>query len=137
MQPEYDVVIVGAGAAGLSAAVYTTRAQMKTLVLEQLAAGGQLMLTSDIENYPGFPQGVLGPELTERMEEQARRFGTEIASDTVERLEMDASTKVVVGAERPYTAKAIVIAAGGEHNKLEVPGEDSLAGRGRLLLRNV
>ena len=130
MQPEYDVVIVGAGAAGLSAAIYTTRAQMKTLVLEQLASGGQLMLTSDIENYPGFPQGILGPELTERMEEQARRFGTELASDTVERLEMGESTKVVVGAERPYTAKTIIIAAGGEHNKLEVPGEDELAGRG-------
>ena len=130
MPAEYEVVIIGGGAAGLSAALYTVRAKLKTLVLEQLAAGGQLMLTSDIENYPGFPQGVLGPELTQRMEEQARRFGTEVEYDTVERLEVDKELKVVVGAERSYTAKAIIIAAGGEHNKLEVPGEEELAGRG-------
>jgi thioredoxin reductase (NADPH) len=130
MQTDYDVAIIGGGAAGLSAALYTVRAQLKTVVLEQLATGGQLMITSDIENYPGFPQGVLGPELTQRMEEQARRFGAEIAYDTVERLQVDKDPKVVVGSERPYTAKAVIIAAGGEHNKLGVPGEEELAGRG-------
>ena len=130
MSAEYDVIIIGGGAAGLSAALYTGRAQLKTLILEQLSPGGQLMLTSDIENYPGFPQGVLGPELTQRMEEQARRFGAEIEYDTVERLEVDKELKVAVGAERSHTAKTIIIAAGGEHNKLEVPGEENLAGRG-------
>jgi thioredoxin reductase (NADPH) len=130
MQPDYDVIIIGGGAAGLSAAVYTTRAQMKTLVIEQLATGGQLMLTSDIENYPGFPQGILGPELTQRMEEQARRFGAEFTYDTVEGLEVDKTPKVVVGSDQPYTGKAVIIAAGGAHNKLEVPGEDEFAGRG-------
>jgi len=130
MNPEYDVVIVGGGAAGLSAALYAVRAQLKTVVIEQLAPGGQLMLTSDIENYPGFPKGVLGPELTQLMEEQSRRFGTEIEYDTIERLETDGPVKVAVGAERSYSAKALIIATGGEHNKLEVPGEDELAGRG-------
>lgn len=130
MSIEYDVIIVGGGAAGLSAAVYTGRAQLKTLILEQLSPGGQLMLTSDIENYPGFPQGVLGPELTQRMEEQALRFGAEITYDTVEHLDLANESKTVFGAERQYTTKSIIIAAGGEHNKLEVPGEDDLAGRG-------
>ena len=130
MNAEYDVLIIGGGAAGLSAALYTTRAQLKTLVIEQLAPGGQLMLTSDIENYPGFPEGVLGPDLSQYMEKQAVRFGAMIDYDSIERLEIEGPVKAAVGAEGTYTAKALIVATGGEHNKLEVPGEDELAGRG-------
>jgi thioredoxin reductase (NADPH) len=130
MSTVYDVIIIGGGAAGLSAAVYTGRAQLKTLILEQLSPGGQLMLTSDIENYPGFPNGVLGPDLTQRMEEQALRFGAEIRYDTVENLDLRNESKVVLGAEGQYTTKSLIIATGGEHNKLEIPGEDDLVGRG-------
>jgi thioredoxin reductase (NADPH) len=130
MDAEYDVVIVSAGAAGLSAAIYTTRAQLKTLVMEQLAPGGQINLTSEIENYPGFPEGILGPELSQRIEAQARRFGAVIESDQIERIEVDGDVKVAVGMDGRYTAKALIIATGGEHNKLEVPGEEELAGRG-------
>ena len=130
MNAEYDVVIIGGGAAGLSAALYATRAQLKTLVIEQLAPGGQLMLTSDIENYPGFPEGVLGPDLSQYMEKQAVRFGAMIDYDSIERLEVEGPVKAAVGADGTYTAKALIVATGGEHNKLEVPGEDELAGRG-------
>jgi thioredoxin reductase (NADPH) len=130
MDTEYDVVIVGAGAAGLSAALYATRAQLKTLALEQLLPGGQITITAEIDNYPGFPEGIEGPELAQRMEAQARRFGAEIGSDTIERLEVEGDVKVAVGADRRYTARALIIATGGEHNKLEVPGEDELSGRG-------
>ena len=100
MNAEYDVVIIGGGAAGLSAALYTTRAQLKTLVIEQLAPGGQLMLTSDIENYPGFPEGVLGPDLSQYMEKQAVRFGTMIDYDSIERLEVEGPVKAAVGRRR-------------------------------------
>ena len=130
MKPEYDVIILGGGAAGLSAALYTVRAQLKTLVLEKLSLGGQIMLTSDIENYPGFPEGVLGPDLTVLMEKQVNRFGAEFAFDLVERIEVEEDTKVVVASERTYTAKTIIIGSGGEHNKLEIPGEDEFAGKG-------
>ena len=130
MNAEYDVVIIGGGAAGLSAALYATRAQLKTLVIEQLAPGGQLMLTSDIENYPGFPEGVLGPDLSQYMEKQAVRFGAMIEYDSIERLEVEGPVKAAVGADGTYTGKALIVATGGEHNKLEVPGEDELSGRG-------
>ena len=130
MKPEYDVIILGGGAAGLSAALYTVRAQLKTLVLEKLSVGGQIMLTSDIENYPGFPEGVLGPDLTVLMEKQVNRFGAEFAFDLVEKIEVEEDTKVVVASERTYTAKTIIIGSGGEHNKLEIPGEEEFAGKG-------
>lgn len=130
MDAEYDVVIVGAGAAGLSAALYATRAQLKTLAVEQLLPGGQITITAEIDNYPGFPEGIEGPELARRMEAQALRFGAEIGSDTIERLEVEGDVKVAVGADRRYTARALIIATGGEHNKLEVPGEEELSGRG-------
>ncbi len=130
MKTDYDVVIIGGGAAGLSAALYTARAQLRTVVIEQLATGGQLMITSDIENYPGFPEGVLGPELSQMMTNQATRFGVEIEYDSILNLKVDDPIKSAVGADRTYTAKAMIIATGGEHNKLEVPGEEELSGRG-------
>ena len=130
MAAEYDVVIIGGGAAGLSAAIYATRAQMKTLIVEQLAPGGQILNTSDIENYPGFPDGVLGPDIGLLMHKQSENTGTLFAFDTVIDLKVDGEVKVVVGEEREYTTKTIIITTGGEHNKLGVPGEEEFAGRG-------
>ena len=127
---DYDVVVIGGGAAGLSAGLYSARAQLKTLVLEQLGCGGQILLTDVIENYPGFPDGITGPELSQLYERQATKFGAEIEYDVVEKLRLEQDPKVVVTAEGNRTAKTIVIATGGERNKLGVPGEDTYAGRG-------
>ena len=131
MNADYDVVILGAGAAGLSACLYTSRAMMKTVILECLGSGGQLMITDEIENYPGFPTGVKGPELARNMEEQALRFGAEMEYTEVLGLDdLDKPVKVVHTDHGDYTAKAVIIATGGAHNKLGVMGEDQLAGRG-------
>ena len=131
MDAEYDAIILGAGAAGLSAALYTARAMMKTVILESLGPGGQLLITDEIENYPGFPEGVKGPELARDMEKQALRFGAKIDYTEVEGLDdMDKPVKVVRTYDKVYTAKAIIIATGGSHNKLGVSGEDQFAGRG-------
>ncbi|MEE8442266.1 MAG: FAD-dependent oxidoreductase, partial [Dehalococcoidia bacterium] len=127
---DYDVIVIGGGAAGLSAALYSARAMMKTLVMEQLACGGQILLTDIIENYPGFPDGITGPELAELYERQAAKSGAELNYDTVEELLLDQDPKVVVTSEGRQTAKAIIIASGGEHNKLDVPGEDTYSGHG-------
>ena len=84
MEPEHDVIILGAGAAGLAASLYTTRAMMNTVLIESLGVGGQLLITDEIENYPGFPEGVKGQELAQMMEEQTTRFGTVIEYTEVE-----------------------------------------------------
>lgn len=130
MQPEYDLVIIGGGAAGLSAALYAGRAMLRTVVVERLACGGQILTTDVIENYPGFPEGIKGPDLAQRLEQQAARFGAQVVYDEVERLELEGPVKRVVGADKTYTAKAVIVATGGEHNKLGVPGEEEYAGRG-------
>ena len=131
MEADYDVIILGAGAAGLSACLYTSRAMMKTLVLESLGSGGQLLITDEIENYPGFPEGVKGPLLAQDMETQALRFGGELDYAEVESLEdLEKPLKVVRTGERVYTTKSIIIATGGAHDKLGAPGEDEMAGRG-------
>ena len=127
---DYDVIIIGGGATGLSAALYSVRAMLRTMVLEQLACGGQILLTDIIENYPGFPDGITGPELALLYEKQAAKFGTEVKYETVEELRVDQDPKVVVTSEGQHTAKAIIIASGGEHNKLGIPGEDAYSGKG-------
>ena len=129
-ETEFDVIIVGGGAAGLAAAIYSVRAMLKTLVIEKQAMGGQILYTGEIENYPGFPEPIDGPELAMLYHKQAERFGTQFVYDTVQDLDATGPVKRVVGAERDYTAKSIIIAVGGEHNKLGVPGEDELSGRG-------
>ncbi len=131
MEAEYDAIILGAGAAGLSAGLYTSRAMMKTLILESLGPGGQLLITDEIENYPGFRNGVKGPELSREMEEQTTRFGAKLEYTEVEGLDdLDKPVKVVHTYDRDYTARAIIIASGGAHNKLGVPGEEAYAGKG-------
>ena len=131
MDSSYDVIILGAGAAGLAAGLYTTRAMMSTLILESLGPGGQLLITDEIENYPGFPQGVKGIQLAQDMEAQAVRFGAKIEYAQVEGLDgLEAPVKVVHTDDGDYAAKAVIIATGGAHNKLGTPGEDEFAGRG-------
>ncbi len=131
MEADYDVVILGAGAAGLAAGLYTTRAMMKTLLLEQLGPGGQLLITDEIDNYPGFPDGINGQELATKMEQQTARFGAETEYTEVIGVEnIDQPIKTIKTDDRDFTAKTIIIATGGAHNKLGVSGEDALAGRG-------
>ena len=127
---QYDVIIIGGGAAGLAASIYSVRAMLKTLIIEKQAVGGQILLTGEIENYPGFPEPIDGPELAQLYEKQAARFGVEFEYDTVVRLELDGPVKRVIGEDQEYSARAVIIASGGEHNKLNVPGEDQFSGRG-------
>lgn len=131
MEAEYDVIILGAGAAGLAASLYTARAMMKTLVIESLGVGGQLLITDEIENYPGFPTGVKGQEIAKLMEDQATRFGAEIEYTEVEGIDdLDQTVKVVHTYEKNYSTKSLIVATGGSHNKLGIPGEDEYSGRG-------
>ena len=128
---DYDVIILGAGAAGLAAGLYTTRAMLKTLIVEQLGPGGQLLITDEIDNYPGFPEGVKGQELAVMMEQQTTRFGAEMEYTVVQGIDnADQPVKTVHTDDRSYTAKSLIIATGGSHNKLGVLGEDEFAGRG-------
>ena len=129
-ETQYDVIIIGGGAAGLAAAIYSVRAMMKTLVIEKQAIGGQILYTGEIENYPGFPEPISGPDLAVLYQKQAERFGTEFEYDTITSLDLDDPVKRVIGEEAEYTAKAVIITSGGEHNKLEVPGEQEYSGRG-------
>lgn len=128
--PQYDVIIIGGGAAGLAASIYAVRAMLKTLVIEKKAVGGQILLTGEIENYPGFPEPVDGPELAALYEKQAARFGVEFEYDTVTSLDVAGAVKRVVCEAGAYTSKAVIIASGGEHNKLGVPGEVEYWGKG-------
>ncbi len=131
MEAEFDTIILGAGAAGLAAGLYTTRAMLKTLILESLGPGGQLLITDEIENYPGFPKGVKGPELAVDMEAQTVRFGAQIEYTEVESLDaLDQPVKLVRTDDGEFTTRSIIIATGGAHNKLGAPGEDEYAGRG-------
>src|SRR5690606_31298696 len=109
---------------------YAVRAMLKTIIIERQAIGGQILYTGEIENYPGFPEPISGPDLAMRYQQQAERFGAEFAYDTVKKLDVKGPVKRVIGEEREYTSKTVIIATGGEHNKLGVPGEEEYAGRG-------
>ena len=124
---EYDVIIIGAGPAGLTAALYTARSKLSTLIIEKLAPGGQLLNTEKIEDYPGF-DSVTGIELTERFERQARAFGAEIHIEEV--VDFFPAQKRIRTSEGEYQAKAVIITSGGYPRKLEIPGERELAGKG-------
>ncbi len=123
-----DIIIIGGGPAGLTSAIYTSRARHSTLVIEEKAVGGQIILTTEIENYPGFPKGIMGPELGMLMEEQAKKFGTEIKYDSVKSINID--EKKVITEKEEYTCKAIIIATGATPSKLNLPKEEELTGRG-------
>lgn len=126
----WDVCVVGSGPAGLTAAIYTTRGAASTLILGGEIWGGQLMLTSEVENYPGFPEGVLGPELMSRMKDQAVRFGAEFLNENVTSIDISKTPFEIKTGKTTYSAKSIVIATGAQTVWLGVPGEKELIGRG-------
>ena len=124
------LVIIGAGPAGLTAALYAARADLNPMVFEGVHAGGQLMITTDVENYPGFPDGILGPELMDKFRKQTEKFGTRLRQ--VDVTEVDFSVrpfKINVGADE-YTADAVIIASGANATWLGIPGEKKLTGKG-------
>jgi len=125
-----NVVIIGSGPAGLTAALYTARANLKPLLIEGLEAGGQLMLTTEVENYPGFPHGILGPKLMEDMREQAARFGTEMILGNVTKVDVCADPFLVKTSEAEYRAKSLIIATGASARLLGLPAERALMGHG-------
>ncbi|MGI5921169.1 MAG: thioredoxin-disulfide reductase [Syntrophomonadaceae bacterium] len=126
----YDVIIIGAGPAGLTAAIYTGRAKLKTLVFESGLVGGNAAITDLIENYPGFPAGIAGAELMMNFRQQAERFGVTLASEEVISLEVTAEDKKVITNRGVYAARAVIIATGAQRRKLNVEGEEEFTGRG-------
>jgi thioredoxin reductase (NADPH) len=125
-----NLVVIGSGPAGFTAALYAARANLEPLVLKGLEAGGQLMLTTDVENYPGFADGILGPELMDQMEKQAARFGSEILPVHVTRVDLSSRPFGVWAGDQEWRARTVVIATGATARWLGVPGEDHLRGRG-------
>jgi thioredoxin reductase (NADPH) len=132
MATVYDIIIIGSGPAGYTAALYASRANLKVLQFQGYNVGGQLMLTSDVENYPGFVHGVLGPEIMDTFEAQAKRFGTEMIARDVIGLDFARQPFKVIadGVEEPYQADAIIIATGASAKWLGLPNEQRLQGRG-------
>ena len=124
------LIIIGSGPAGLTAALYAARADLEPLVFEGVAAGGQLMITTDVENYPGFPDGIMGPELMDKFRKQAERFGARLRQVDVTEVDFtQRPLKVHVGADE-FTADSVIIATGANAKWLGVPGEEKLTGRG-------
>jgi thioredoxin reductase (NADPH) len=125
-----DVVIIGSGPAGYTAGLYTARAGLKPLLIEGVQYGGALMNTTDVENYPGFPDGVTGPELMDMMRKQAERFGAEIISDDATAVDLTGLTKTVTVGGETYQARTVILAMGSAYRELGVPNEKRLAGHG-------
>lgn len=123
-----DVIILGTGCAGLTAAIYSARANFKPLVIEGIQPGGQLTTTSEVENFPGFPEGIDGFELTQRLRKQAERFGAQTISDTIISLEIEGTIKKLHSSSTTYQTKALIIATGASPRLLHVPGESELFG---------
>jgi thioredoxin reductase (NADPH) len=125
-----ELIIIGSGPAGYTAALYAARAQLRPLVFEGTQFGGALMTTTEVENYPGFTDGILGPELMEQMRNQALRFGAELRSEDVEEVSLAGAVKTVVANGVTYRARAVILAMGAAARYLGVPGEQTLLGRG-------
>jgi len=125
-----DVIIIGSGPAGYTAALYAARADLNPLVFEGSQSGGQLMITTDVENYPGFPDGIMGPELMDRFRKQAERFGARLVTTDVTEVDFGQRPfRVNVGADE-YLARTVIVATGASAMWLDVPGEQALTGRG-------
>jgi thioredoxin reductase (NADPH) len=126
----YDVIIIGSGCAGLTAAIYAARANLKPLVIDGHEPGGQLTLTTMVENFPGFPEGILGPELIENMRKQAQRFGAEFKSGAVSEVDVSRRPFKIVAGKETYESKTLIVAAGASARLLGLPAERQLMGRG-------
>src|SRR6187200_1342254 len=126
-----NVIIIGGGPAGYTAALYTARANLEPLVFEGFQWGGQLQNTTDVENYPGYPDGIMGPEMMAQFRTQAERFGTRFVTDDVDRVELsDGGVQKVFLGDEEHRAKTVILAMGAEPKRLGVPGEMELGGRG-------
>jgi thioredoxin reductase (NADPH) len=126
----HDVIIIGSGPAGYTAAIYAARAQLKPLVFEGTQFGGALMTTTEVENYPGFRDGITGPELMDEMREQALRFGADLRMEDVDAVSLDGEIKTVTVGDQTHQARAVILAMGAAARHLGVPGEDDLLGMG-------
>jgi len=125
-----ELIIIGGGPAGYTAALYAARANLKPLVIEGFAWGGQLMITSDVENYPGYPEGIMGPQMMQDFRRQAERFGAEFVTDDVTRVEFGEHPFRVWAGEREYAAESVIVATGASARQLGLESERSLQGRG-------
>jgi thioredoxin reductase (NADPH) len=125
-----NLIIIGSGPAGYTAAVYAARANLNPLVIEGAQSGGALMTTTEVENFPGFPDGIDGPDLMDNMRKQAERFGAELLTDDVTRVELAGDVKRVWVGDTEYQAKAVILATGSAWRPLNVPGEQKLLGHG-------
>lgn len=126
----YEVIVIGGGPGGLTAGLYTSRARLSTLLIENALFGGQMTTTEMIENYPGFPQGVTGDELSRLMEEQAKKFGMKAVTQEVVKVSLEGDVKVVQTDESTYRCEALIVSTGTEYRKLGIPGEKEFAGKG-------
>ena len=130
MSKVYDVIIIGGGSAGLTAALYTSRNKLSTLIIEKGLIGGNINEAEKVDNYPGFPKGIGGMELTTLMNEQAALYAAEVINDDVISVKVDGNIKTVTAAQGHFTAKALIIAGGSERQKLNAPGEKEYTGKG-------
>jgi len=127
---KYDVIIIGAGPAGLSAAIYSARGGLSTAIFEKAMVGGQINVTDEVENYPGFEEPLSGFELTTKMRQQAERFGTKFIDEEITAIGLEGLCKVIETVEGKYRAKSVIICTGAHPRRLNVPGEERLTGRG-------
>lgn len=127
---DYDLVIIGGGPAGLAAGLYAARARLKVILVEKIVAGGQILISDWIENYPGFPEGLSGSDLAQRFSEQAKKFGLQIENNAVVSVELSDPVKTVVLSDRTVRTHTIIVATGASPKKLGVPGEETFYGRG-------
>jgi thioredoxin reductase (NADPH) len=125
-----DLIIIGSGPAGYTAAIYAARANLKPLVIEGFESGGALMTTTEVENFPGFPDAIMGPELMDQIRKQAERFGAEFLTDNATRVELIGDVKKVYVGETEYASRAVILATGSAWRPLGVPGEQELLGHG-------